>query len=241
MLRDTFLTATLAGLFAALMLTIVQSAWITPLILEAETYESGSAQAAPEHEHAAHEHAGHDHGDDEWRPADGWQRTGFTFAANLVLGLGYSLVLMGVYLLWRHPSGMLSGAVFGIGGFIVFFGAPALGLPPELPGTASAALSDRQLWWTTIVVATGAGLLLLFARPFTWLKALAGAVLLIAPHLMIAAPEPEAHGALAPDELQQRFQIATTLANAAFWVLLGVASSHAFRKLMSWHGRLGDT
>ncbi|MBL8268308.1 CbtA family protein [Steroidobacter sp.] len=228
MLRDTLLAAALSGLFAALLLTFVQSVWVTPLIMEAETYETVSQAVAHEHEHGV---------DEEWSPADGWQRTSFTLAANLVMGLGYSLLLLGVYLLWRQPSGLLSGAAFGVAGFVVFFAAPSLGLPPELPGTVAAPVSERQLWWAMTAVLTGGGLLLLFAKPFSWLKAVAGVALVIAPHF-VAAPEPEVHAALAPETLQHRFQIATSFANAIFWILLGAASSHAFRKLMSWHGRL---
>lgn len=240
MLRDTFLAAALSGLFAALMLTLVQAVWVTPLIMEAETYESaGDAIASTAHGAESHAAAGHDHGGGvEWSPADGWERTTFTLGANLVMGLGYSLLLMGVYLLWRQPDGLWSGAAFGLAGFIVFFASPSLGLPPELPGTVAAPVSERQLWWAMTALATGGALLLFFSGTFSWLKTLAGVALLLAPHF-VPAPEPEMHGGLAPETLQHRFVIATTLANAAFWVLLGAASSYAFRKLMSWHGRLG--
>lgn len=248
MLRDTLLAAALTALFAALMLTIVQAIWVTPLIQEAESYEStrdttaSADQGAETHsvEQHAESHGFAEHGDEgEWQPADGWQRTAFTFTANLVMGLGYSLLLMGAYLLWRQPSGLWSGVAFGVAGFVVFFASPSLGLPPELPGTVAAPVSVRQVWWATTALLTGGALLLLFSGPFSWLKALAGVALLLAPRF-IPAPEPEIHAALAPEDLQHRFVIATTLANAGFWVLLGAASSHAFRKLMSWHGRLGE-
>lgn len=229
MLRDSLLAAALAGLFAACLLTVVQAVWVTPLILEAETYESRGGESA-EHDHADHE---------EWAPADGWQRTAFTLAANVVMGVGYGLLLIGVYVLWRQPGGLWSGAAFGLGGFLVFFGAPALGLPPELPGTLAAPVTERQLWWAMTALLTGAALVVVFSGRLSWLKAAAGLALLIAPHF-IAAPQPQTQGAVAPEELQQRFQIATTLANAAFWLLLGAASSYAFHKLMSAHGRLDE-
>jgi hypothetical protein len=34
--------------------------------------------------------------------------------------------------------------------------APAIGLPPELPGIEAAALQSRQLWWVATAVATAA-------------------------------------------------------------------------------------
>lgn len=224
MLRDTLLAAALSGLFAAVLLTVVQAVWVTPLILEAETYES---HAATEHHHGE---------DEEWSPADGMERTAFTLGANLVMGVGYSLLLMGVFLLWRQPENLWSGAAFGLAGFVVFFASPSLGLPPELPGTVAAPVSERQLWWAMTALLTGGGLMLLFSSPFSWPKAVAGLVLLVVPHF-VPAPQPDVHSALAPETLQRKFQIATTFANAAFWVLLGAASSLAFRKLMSSHGR----
>jgi len=77
--------------------------------------------------------------------ARGWlQRTLFTFAANLLMGVGYAFVLVALYLLWREPRTALGGALYGLAGYVVFFAAPALGLPPELPGTAAAELGLRQ-------------------------------------------------------------------------------------------------
>jgi cobalt transporter subunit CbtA len=220
------------------MLTIVQAVWVMPLILEAETYESAGAAHSHGAESPAHEH---DHGKgEEWEPADGWQRTSFTLAANLVMGLGYGLLLMGVYSLWRQPAGRWSGIAFGVAGFIVFFAAPSLGLPPELPGTVAAPVQERQLWWAMTAVLTGGALMLLFSSPFSWLKAVTAIALLATPHIFVVAPIPQAHAALAPEELQHRFQFATTIANAAFWLLLGAASSLAFHKLTASHGRLSE-
>ena len=113
--------------------------------------------------------------------------------------------------------------------FMVFFAAPGLGLPPELPGTAAAELSSRQEWWLMTVVATGGGLLLLFSQRKWGFRVLAVAIL-IAPHL-IPAPQPAVEGSLAPADLQSQFRLATTLCNAAFWLSLGVASSVAFQKI----------
>lgn len=51
MIKRIAQTAGFSGLLAALLLTLLQSFWVSPLILQAETYES--APATEHHEHAA--------------------------------------------------------------------------------------------------------------------------------------------------------------------------------------------
>jgi cobalt transporter subunit CbtA len=243
MIRDTILTAFIAGLVAALFLTAVQAVWITPLILQAETYEEasevtqppaataasvGAHAAASEHDHH-HDGSGHHHDDDGWKPRDGWQRSAFTLAANLVMGMSYGLVLVAVFLMWRAPKNAAAGIAYGLAGFGVFFIAPALGLPPELPGTAAADLTARQEWWLFTAALTAVGLLLFFSQARAWVKVLALA-LIVAPHL-VDAPHPAVEGSLAPAALQTQFRLATTVSNALFWLALGLASAWTFRRL----------
>lgn len=232
MVRETLLAAIVAGLVAALVFTVVQSVWVTPLILQGEVYEE-AAEAAPHSHGEAHEEAagGHHHDENEWKPEDGWQRTLFTFGANLLMGVGYAFVLVAVYLLWREPRNILTGVLYGVAGFLVFFGAPALGLPPELPGTAAAELSIRQEWWAMTAVATAVGLFLVFSQS-RWSMRILGIAIVIAPHF-VPAPQPAVESSLAPAELQSQFRIATTVCNAVFWLALGLVSGVAFRKLVS--------
>jgi cobalt transporter subunit CbtA len=246
--RESLLAALVAGLVAALVFTVVQSVWVTPLILQGEVYED-AAEATPAHHEseandAAHhegsggahdegEHHHHDEGD--WKPQDGLQRTLFTFGANLLMGVGYSFVLVALFLLWREPRNMLSGALYGFAGFLVFFAAPGLGLPPELPGTAAAELSIRQQWWAMTAVATAAGLFLLFSQK-SWLMRVLAVAIVIAPHF-VPAPQPAVESSLAPAQLQSQFRVATTVCNALFWLSLGVASGIAFRKLVADRAR----
>jgi cobalt transporter subunit CbtA len=234
--RETLLAAIVAGLVAALVFTVVQSVWVTPLILQGEVYED-AAEAAP-HSHVGHDEShelaagheaagehggetheeaagGHHHDENEWKPEDGWQRTLFTFGANLVMGVGYAFVLVALYLLWREPRNVLTSALYGVAGFLVFFGAPALGLPPELPGTAAAELGIRQEWWSMRVL---------------------GIAIVIAPHF-VPAPQPLVESSLAPAQLQSQFRVATTVCNAVFWLALGVASGVAFRKFVASESR----
>ncbi|MCY1459810.1 cobalt transporter subunit CbtA (proposed) [compost metagenome] len=123
---------------------------------------------------------------------------------------------------------MISGALWGLGGFAVFCLAPTLGLPPELPGTAAADLAQRQAWWVGTAAATAVGLaLIVFAH--NWLLKIVGAVLLVVPHV-IGAPQPEVHQMLAPEALEAEFKVASLLTNAAFWLALGLISAWLYRR-----------
>ena len=248
MFRETFLSAGIAGLVAALILTLLQAIWITPLILHAETYEDDAATAPvePAHQHgdaAAHDHdrSGtrdsdeyhheHHHDTSEWKPSDGAQRLLFTVASNIAMGVGYALLLIGVYIFWQRPQNTVQGLLFGLAGFAVFFAAPGLGLPPELPGTEAAELTARQQWWLGTATATAIGLALIFVQK-NWIVRALGVAILIAPH-MIGAPHLVTATSLAPAELQNHFLLATTICNAIFWLLLGAVSAFALQKLSS--------
>ena len=220
-------TAGFTGLLAALLLTLLQSFWVSPLILQAETYET-AAPAAHEHEHAgAAASEEHHHDAEAWSPEDGWQRVLSTTGGNLVVAVGFALLLAAMYTL-RSPGRAATGALWGLGGFAVFCLAPTLGLPPELPGTAAADLALRQYWWVGTAAATAVGLaLIVFAG--NWLLKAVGLVLLVIPHV-IGAPQPEVHESLAPEALESQFIVASLLTNAAFWVALGLISAWLYRR-----------
>ncbi|MGJ7547044.1 CbtA family protein [Pseudomonas alloputida] len=226
MIKRIARTAGFSGLLAALLLTLLQSFWVAPLILEAETYES-AAPVAEQHSHGEEASAGHTHSEEAWSPEDGWQRILSTTGGNLVVAVGFALILAALYSL-REPGRTSTGALWGLAGFAVFCLAPTLGLPPELPGTAAADLGQRQSWWVGTAAATALGLALLVFARHGLLKAL-GAVLLVVPHV-IGAPQPEVHESLAPEALEAQFKIASWLTNAAFWVALGLLSAWLYRR-----------
>ncbi|MFK3970963.1 CbtA family protein [Pseudomonas sp. NPDC087358] len=219
-------TAGFTGLLAALLLTLLQSFWVAPLILQAETYEKAPAAQAHEHEHAG-AMAGHVHDQQAWEPEDGWQRVLSTTGGNLVVAVGFALMLAALYTL-RTPRTVREGALWGLAGLAVFVLAPTLGLPPELPGTAAADLTQRQIWWVGTAASTAAGLaLIVFAH--NWLLKVLGVAILVVPHL-VGAPQPEVHASLAPEALQAQFKIASLLTNAVFWVAMGLISAWLFRR-----------
>jgi len=233
MIKRIAQTAGFAGLLAAILLTLLQSLWVTPLILQAETYENSAPaeEVLAEHHHAAAAQAReHSHDTEAWVPEDGWPRSLSTGLSNLVVAVGFALMLAGLFTL-RAPGQTWQGLLWGLGGFATFSLAPSAGLPPELPGTAAADLLLRQYWWIGTAVATAAGLgLLAFGRH--WALRIGGLLLLALPHL-IGAPHPQVHESLAPADLQQEFILASLLTNALFWSTLGLAAAWFYGRARS--------
>lgn len=217
--RMIVIPALWSGLWAGLLLTVVQSIQVIPTLRQAEVYEE-QATAIAVHAHSGSTDAQtHQHETEAWQPQNGWERTAYTAAANISLAVGFALLLGAASNLHGGISHWRNGLLWGLAGYTVFFVAPSLGLPPEIPGTETADLKDRQLWWLMAVVDTAAGLWLLFFSK-TKVNKLLGLVLLVSPHWM-GAPQPEVHSSAAPVELAHIFIKATALANAVFWLVLG--------------------
>jgi cobalt transporter subunit CbtA len=233
MLRRLLVTAMLSGLVAGLALTAIQQLQISGLILRAETYEEAAgkeaAAAVQHHVHddtaAPHEHA---HDAAAWEPENGSERIAFTALANVTMAVGFGLLLAAAIAISGKSMNWPKGLLWGLAGYAVFFLAPSLGLPPELPGTEAAPLMDRQLWWLMTAVMTAGGIALLAFAPRRFIKAL-GVALLVAPHIH-GAPHPEIHASLAPEELGRSFIYATAMANAVFWLILGGLTGFLYRK-----------
>ncbi|MBA5776445.1 CbtA family protein [Stappia sp. F7233] len=238
MLTRIFGVALGAGCAAGLALALLQAMFTTPLILQAEVFETAShAQPLVQHAVAGEDearlwlaHSGAAHDEDgghgfldsifgDWAPEDGLERTAYTALSSVLVGFGYALMLLSVMLLGAKKLDASSGLLWGIGGFAAVSLAPALGLPPELPGSAAADLLARQTWWLGTAAATGLGLWLIASRENAGLK-VSGLLLLIAPHL-IGAPHPHEYASRVPAELQGHFVAASLVLSAVFWALLG--------------------
>jgi cobalt transporter subunit CbtA len=180
------------------------------------------------HDHG-HDHAGHEHHHDDWKPENGIERTAYSVVANITIGVAFGLLLAAAFSLRGAPKvGWRAGLLWGAAGYLVFFVAPSLGLPPEVPGTAAAPLAARQSWWIGTAASTASALYLLAFVRSRPLKVLAIALLLV-PHL-VGAPQPEVEASAAPAELAHAFIYATALSNAFFWLLLGVLAGAIFDK-----------
>ena len=231
MIKRIAQTAGFSGLLAALLLTLLQSFWVAPLIMQAETFEKAPAATQVAHEHAAGT-AAHAHDAEAWEPEDGWQRVLSTTGGNLVVAVGFALMLAGLYTL-RSPTRTSQGLLWGLAGYATFVLAPTLGLPPELPGTAAADLAQRQMWWIGTAASTAAGIALI-AFGKNWLLKALGVAILAVPHI-VGAPQPEVHSMLAPEALEAQFKIASQLTNVAFWLALGLISAWLFRRKSAGH------
>lgn len=237
MLKNLILSAAAAGVAAGLLTAVIQEVTTTPIILEAERYETGDA--TPEPGAAAEppvEAAVPDSIEfaaaaepEEAAPAGGIERTLNTTLGTTVAGMGFGLMLLAAMVLAGVPISARTGLAFGAAGFAAVALAPALGLPPEIPGSGAAALQARQMWWFATAAATCAGLAgLLLTRSLA--LQVGGVVLIALPHI-IGAPRPDAFMSTAPAELAGHFAATSLAVTAVFWAVLGFASGAIHERL----------
>ncbi len=236
MIFRVFAAALAAGMLAAVLITGLQAVITTPMILEAETYEN----AGGGHDHGSHEHSEATDGqaaapaneeveeEEEWGPQDGLERLLYTFLANIVAAIGFSLLLVVGLTFDKSSSSPEHGILWGIAGFAVFTLAPNLGLAPELPGMPAGDLQARQIWWIVTVLFTGTGLASTVFGNSPALKIL-GLGLLVLPHVW-GAPHSVGESDV-PAELAARFTASTIVLSAVFWVMIGYFSALIFTRL----------
>ncbi|HEY7758577.1 MAG TPA: CbtA family protein [Burkholderiales bacterium] len=193
-----------AGLAAGTVATLLQAATVVPLILQAEALEP---HHAAEHSAAA--------------------RSAATWLFNSLAGTGFGLLLAAGYNL-RAQAGLRAGLLWGLGGFVAFYLAPALGLPPSLPGTELAGLGARQAWWLATAAATAAGLTLVVFGSRLWMRG-CGLALVALPHLA-GAPQLDTVAVGPPQDLMRAFAAWSAVANALFWLVLGAVSGWLFQR-----------
>lgn len=236
MFRTIVFSAFGAALAVGLALSVLQAFTTEPLILHAEEFEGGALHervaasgwiAAEAHEHEAAATADAD--GEGWAPADGFQRSAYTILANTVIGFGVALMLLGLMVAKGDPIDVMRGLLWGVAGFFAVSLLPSLGLPPELPGTPAAEIVSRQTWWlATAGLSAGGIALIVFGRQWWWLAA--GALLILAPHL-VGAPEPPSHDVPYPGGLAGQFVVASLVVSAALWMLAGATSGWLYRRV----------
>ena len=229
-------SAVLVGMATGLLLSLMQIVSVNPIIFQAETYEISEAGTSVAEGHETHDH---DHDSGGWAPEDGAERNVYTALANISAGIGYGAILLALMSqFWLPKQRLISpqhSLLWGIAGFAAFYLAPAIGLPPEIPGIQAAAVEHRQIWWVLTVVCAGIGLgIVAWAQPK--LKAV-GLVFLAIPYAVGAPshpgpefehPDPAAVEALI--ELHHRFIITSGIVNLLFWIALGLACGTAFNR-----------
>jgi cobalt transporter subunit CbtA len=176
--------------------------------------------------HGHNEQAADD--DEGWAPADGLERTLYTSVATIGTSFGFALILLSAMILADARITARSGLLWGLAGFAAAGLAPALGLAPELPGSAAADLGARQLWWAGTAVATAGGLWLAL-RIATPVAIAGGIALMLLPHV-IGAPHPQAFTSTAPAELSGHFAAASLVVLAVVWVLAGTLAGWVWQR-----------
>lgn len=221
--------AVLSGLVAGIGMSALQQWRVVPLILEAEVYENSAPEAVVAHEHDAATPV-HVHDDDAWAPQDGAERITYTVLADLLASIGFALLLAAVSVLSGMAITVRNGVIWGFAGFVTFQLAPALGLPPELPGMPAADLAVRQVWWWGCALPTATGIFGI-ARFRNWPAITIGVLLILLPH-MIAAPKLEGvHESGVPAHLATAFAAATLFTGAAFWLSVGPLYGYVLERL----------
>ena len=216
MIPRTLSGALIAGLVAGLLAAALNLWTLTPLILHAEVFEGATLHVhddGSEHLHEAPPPPG---------AAQAGSRSLGTVATTLVAYLGFGLVLgagMAAAARAGHEPSARAGLLWGLAGFAAVQLAPAVGLPPELPGLASADLGARQMWWALCAAATATGLAALaFGRSTPYL--VLGAALVLLPHAL-GAPQPPSHEGLVPPGLAALFATRSLGVAALSWAVLG--------------------
>lgn len=194
------------------------------------------AAAAPAQAEAAHAHGG----DEEWAPADGLERTFWTWVANVLHAFAMALLFyaaLGVSVLRgsQRPLWVLAAGV-AAAGWLSLHLWPALGLHAEIPGMDAAPLGARQAWWALAVASSaGACAAVAWMRPaWRWLVAAA----LLALPFALGAPQLGADplagfSGEAQTQLRllgQQFVVATHVLAVSFWVCMGLAGGWTYAR-----------
>ena len=224
MLQRLLITGLISGVVAGAVATIFHFFMVQPLILEAEKYGIQSLVVATSEEPSL----SHTHGTQAL--GEGILRSTFTFMANVIVGIAFGILLATGLTLYGHTIGWIKGIGWGVSGFLAFSLLPSLGLPPEVPGAATAELFPRQVWWLSTAFSSAIGIaLIVFNSQYLW-KA-AGITALIVPHLIGAPkPNPGAVGSV-PPELAAHFVVNTLFFTAVMWLILGIVSSYVLQRL----------
>jgi cobalt transporter subunit CbtA len=230
------------GLAAGVLLTSLQIAGLKQIIVEAERFEAHSTEVPAgqgNSGHSNHSHADDEYAADSWAPAQGLERNAYSFLANVLASTGFAAIMLALMNQFQLPrKGNISwghGGLWGLAGFAALFLAPAIGLPPEIPGAVSAPLEHRQLWWALAVLSVAIGLGI-FAFASLRIKAL-GLLFLVIPYI-VGAPQvdtpmfqhadPSVTQALI--NLHQQFVIISTVVNLIFWLSLGLCCRFVFNR-----------
>ncbi len=231
--RNIVFSAFVAGIIAGSLYGLFQQLKINPIIYAAEMYEVSESQNQDQDD-------AHSSDDASWAPADGMQRILSTLGANILIGMGLSMLLICAMSLHNLKSSKpkvnwKTGIIWGLGLMAAMFVTPSLvGLQPEIPGTLAQPLEHRQIGWISAAIATAAGLLIVYYG--RRLAKLLGIIMIALPHFItlpfINVSTPAIHGyansdpaaVAALNELSHQFVTMSSIGMLIFCVLLGSLS-----------------
>jgi len=239
MLNRILASAIVAGALAGLFVFSAHMVKVVPLIQAAEVYENSKSATASDHMHRDKKEivkatpitgngSGHGHETEAWAPENGMERTLYTLLADLIMGVGFGLMLTAVIAISKREVDWQKGILWGLGGFCAVTAFPALGLAPEMPGMQAAALAERHVWWGATVVASSAGLGMMFLTR-SWALRIGGAILLTIPHI-VGAPNVELKAGIIPVEMGSQYAATTLIITLFFWIVLGGLTGHFYQR-----------
>ncbi|MEO9826426.1 MAG: CbtA family protein [Paracoccaceae bacterium] len=204
-------SALIAGASAGFLAALLQLAFVQPVLLQAELFESGALAFTP------------GMATPQVPFTFDLQRDGLSVLFTMLIYSGYGLILVALMSLsedYYAPVSARAGLLWGIAGFVTVHLAPGISLAPEVPGVSAPDVSERQVWWFATVFAAGIALwLIAFGK--SWVTWGAAVVLLLAPHL-VGAPQPETLAGPVPPEIAALFAARALGVGLAAWVLLGL-------------------
>lgn len=214
-------SALFAGFCAGLIAALLQLVFVQPVLLHAELYEGGELVHFGAEAVSAHPDL----------PGFDAMRDGLSLLFTVLIYTGYGLMLVAAMAMASEQGMEIDarrGIIWGLAGFTALHFAPAISLPPEVPGVAAADLVARQIWWWGTVAATLLALALI-AFGKGWIAWGAAVVLLLAPHV-IGAPHPDSFSGPVPPEIAALFASRALGIGLAAWALLGLLAGYFWQR-----------
>ncbi len=220
MLRQILTSAVFAGVAAGVLAALFQLWLVVPLIMEAELFESGQRV-----------HFATDGSTQSDRSAPSvWAeplRHVYTIGFSAVTFTAYAFFMVAGFALAARAGHVITlhrGLAWGLCGAIAVVIAPAVSMPPELPGAIGAEVGPRQMWYLTCVILTMLGLVQIAfdKRPRALITA---PIFLLVPHI-IGAPQLDTYFGVAPAELASEFVARVMGVALISWALLGLFTAY---------------
>ncbi|MDG2313235.1 MAG: CbtA family protein [Alphaproteobacteria bacterium] len=222
MLTRMLQTGLFAGFITALIYSVIQSVTVTPLIYEAEQYERVSSIDDRSIKAA--------NTDKDIYFGEEIKRHFLTLLTNIVAAIGFAFLIVAGFVLSKRKINFTEGMWWGLSGYIIFILAPALGLPPEIPGSISSPVEGRQIWWVSTIAATTIGIGIGFFIKNIYVRFICILIITL-PHLIGPPNIPDIKPGLVPLELASHYVVWTLFTSLVFWLILGASSGLIYKRL----------